>query len=62
MIIGAGFIAKSFEEYYKTREDIVIFASGVSDSQCSDIMEFYREEKLLSYVINNLLSFFISTR
>lgn len=46
MIIGSGLIAKAFEEY-KTRNDIVIFASGVSNSREISKEAFLREEELL---------------
>ena len=45
MIIGNGNIAKSLIS--KDRDDIIFFASGVSDSSCCDIKEFKREFDLL---------------
>jgi hypothetical protein len=43
MIVGNGNIAKVL----KDRDDLIYFASGVSDSQCKDINEFKREVDLL---------------
>jgi len=45
MIIGNGLLAGSLKDF--DREDCVFLASGVSDSKCSDIVEFQREEKLV---------------
>ncbi len=46
MIIGNGLIANCFREFYNP-EDVVIFASGVSNSKISNITEFDREMDLL---------------
>ena len=46
MIIGNGNIANTLIS--KDRNDIIFFASGVSDSSCSDITEFERELNLLN--------------
>jgi hypothetical protein len=46
MIIGNGSIAKIL----KDREDIVFFASGVSNSSCTDEKEYEREFNLLKTV------------
>ena len=43
MIVGNGNIAKVLED----REDLIYFASGVSDSNCKDINQFNREIDLL---------------
>ena len=45
MIVGKGLIASLFTEV--DQEDIVIFASGVSNSSETNPAEFYREEKLV---------------
>lgn len=45
MIIGTGQLAKTF--YDNNIENSLIFASGVSNSNCIDINEFKREEILL---------------
>jgi hypothetical protein len=46
MIIGNGSIAKILED----REDIVFFASGVSNSSCTDEKEYKREFNLLKTI------------
>ena len=46
MIIGKGMIANAFN-LYKHRDDVVVFASGVSDSNESDELKFLREKELL---------------
>lgn len=50
MLIGSGMIAKTFLSYQNS-QDIVIFASGVSNSKEQNISMFDREEKLLSQAI-----------
>lgn len=50
MIIGKGLIAKAFEKY-TLKEDIIIFASGVSNSKEISIDEFAREKLLLNYYL-----------
>ena len=47
MIIGNGLIASAFKETFSKSADILIFASGVSNSQESNPENFYREKKLL---------------
>lgn len=47
MVIGNGLIGKSFKEKYGEREDVLIFASGVSDSREQRQAEFDREWALL---------------
>ncbi|NQY08825.1 MAG: hypothetical protein HRT71_04825 [Flavobacteriales bacterium] len=46
MIIGRGLVAKSLKSFAK-RDDILIFASGVSNSSDTDSNNYEREEKLL---------------
>ena len=46
MIIGNGLVARAFEKY-DTSKDIVIFASGVSNSLEQNPEPFLREQKLL---------------
>lgn len=50
MIIGNGLLATKFEKYSRAK-DIVIFASGVSNSNEKREFEFQREEDLLNSVI-----------
>lgn len=45
MIIGNGFLANAFND--RIGENLVVFASGVSDSACTDESSFLREEQLL---------------
>ena len=47
MIIGKGLIASAFADQEEMLEDVVLFASGVSDSSCRDIEEFEREKQLV---------------
>lgn len=44
MIIGSGNIASAIPD----RQNMVFFASGVSDSSCTDVDQFNREKRLLS--------------
>ena len=48
MIIGSGLLAQAFASQYSQRDDVCIFASGVSNSGCLDTREFDRERQLLS--------------
>ncbi len=52
MIIGNGMMARSFESY-RGNSEILIFASGVSNSKDVDEDNFNREVLLLKDVINN---------
>lgn len=47
MVIGNGMIAQAFASY-RTKDEFVIFASGVSNSTNTDITQFDREKKLLT--------------
>ncbi|MFV0217909.1 hypothetical protein OBJ92_12895 [Empedobacter falsenii] len=49
MIIGKGLIASAFEN--RDREDVVFFASGVSNSLETDVRQFLREENLIRTTI-----------
>lgn len=46
MVIGNGLIANAFKKYKKSK-DVIIFASGVSNSKEVDTSEFEREKKKL---------------
>lgn len=48
MVIGSGDIASALKDL--DRNDFIFFASGVSDSQCTDVDPFNREKDL---IINN---------
>ena len=50
MVIGNGLIASQFYDYHLS-SDIVIFASGVSNSSANDQTAFSRERKLLTETI-----------
>lgn len=59
MVIGTGLLAKAFEKYADNNE-ILIFASGVSNSTEKDPNAFLREEVLLRQILkNNPKSLFI---
>jgi len=45
MIVGNGQLAQTFQKI--SHQDIVVFASGVSNSSCQEEREFQREETLL---------------
>ena len=62
MVIGNGMIAKAFSSY-QTSSDVIIFASGVSNSQEQRESEFLRELTLLQGVISERrhLVYFSST-
>lgn len=61
MVIGRGLIAKAFEQY-QTNEEVIIFASGVSNSKCTNEDEFNRELNLINeHRNNNKLFIYFST-
>lgn len=47
MIIGSGLLARAFSYDYLHRDDICVFAAGVSNSSCTDFQEFKRERQRL---------------
>jgi nucleoside-diphosphate-sugar epimerase len=47
LLIGSGLLARSFAAHYERRQDVIVFASGVSDSRCDVESEYRREESLL---------------
>jgi len=47
MIVGKGLLANAFEQHYGRRSDVVVFASGVSNSGERRVEEFERERNLL---------------
>ncbi len=61
MIIGKGLIATTFHKYQDIK-DIIIFASGVSNSNEVDMCKFEREEELLrnTLSLNTLIIYFSS--
>lgn len=46
MIIGHGLLARAFDSY-RAHPNIIVLASGVSDSTVTDVAEFEREQALL---------------
>jgi nucleoside-diphosphate-sugar epimerase len=52
MIIGTGLIASAFSKSEKKYDNLIIFASGVSDSKQTDVNEYRREESLILNTIN----------
>lgn len=52
MIIGSGLLAKAFLKLYASSNNVCIFASGVSDSQCSEQQQFKRENDLLVEILS----------
>lgn len=48
MLIGSGLLAKAFANPFAQRDDVCIYAAGVSNSSCTDVQEFERERQLLS--------------
>ena len=63
MIVGNGLISKAFKQYYHLLDDIVIFASGVSNSSGNNTDDFNREKDLLIKTIkeNKKIIYFSST-
>ena len=47
MIIGSGLLAHAFSSAFLQREDVCIYAAGVSNSSCTDAHEFARERQRL---------------
>jgi UDP-2-acetamido-2,6-beta-L-arabino-hexul-4-ose reductase len=55
MVVGNGMIAKEFIDY-KNQRDVIVFASGVSDSNEINESEFKREEDLLTSTISKYMN------
>ena len=47
MIIGNGMIASAFNSHFRDDPDVIVFASGVSNSRENRVDEFLREKKML---------------
>ena len=47
MLIGSGMLAHAFSGAFLQREDVCIYAAGVSNSSCTDAHEFARERQRL---------------
>ncbi len=55
MIIGSGLLAHAFSRDFLQREDVCIYAAGVSNSSCADMGEFARESKRLEAALQQAL-------
>lgn len=53
VIIGRGLLASAFSAIYQDCEDVIIFASGVSNSSETNVAAFSREEALLRAITKN---------
>lgn len=51
MVIGSGQLGKKFSQI--NIEDTIIFASGVSNSNCTDLEQFEREKRLMIDTLQN---------
>lgn len=60
MVVGNGLLAKAFE-HYKDDDQVIIFASGVSNSKETNEKEFEREEKLLKSTPKDRLIVYFGT-
>jgi len=60
MVVGNGMLAKAFK-MYENNGDVVIFASGVSNSKEENIFEYKRELSLLKKYINSKKIIYFST-
>lgn len=52
MLIGSGLLAQAFSSSFAQRDDVWIYAAGVSNSACTDLNEFARERQRLSEALN----------
>ena len=61
MIIGNGLIASEFKKipFYLNNDDVIIFAAGVSNSNCSNLSDFRREYDLVINTINKFKNSFV---
>lgn len=55
MIIGSGLLAKAFVPSFLHREDVCIYAAGVSNSSCIDVREFARERERLESALRQTI-------
>jgi len=56
VIIGSGLLAHAFPRAFLQREDICIYAAGVSNSSCTDLYEFARERRRLEEALQVAMS------
>lgn len=59
MIVGKGLLARAFEPHFGNSRDVVIFASGVSNSLETRPSEFAREELLLRELLGSSTGRFV---
>lgn len=55
MIIGSGLLAHAFSNAFSQREDVCIYAAGVSNSSCTDAREFARERERLGAALRKTM-------
>lgn len=48
MIVGSGLLAQAFADAFSQRDDVCIYAAGVSNSACKSVSEFARERQRLT--------------
>jgi nucleoside-diphosphate-sugar epimerase len=53
MIIGSGLVATAMTPIFSHKDDSLVFAAGVSNSQCTDTNEFRREAKMLNHALTS---------
>ena len=53
MIVGTGLLAQAFQSRYASNDEVVIFASGVSNSLESDASAFSKEQALLEEILTS---------
>jgi nucleoside-diphosphate-sugar epimerase len=51
MLIGSGLLAQTFAPEFSHRNDVCIYAAGVSNSGCTDTREFARERQRLTQAL-----------
>lgn len=62
MIVGNGMIASAFKSYFGDDPDVIVFASGVSNSRENRGEEFLREKKMLMECMSyEKFTFYFST-
>ena len=52
MIIGNGLLAKAYAPYFADNKEVLVFASGVSNSRETDPQEFARERRMLEKALD----------
>lgn len=56
VIIGSGLLARAFPDAFLAREDVCIYAAGVSNSCCTNPNEFMRERQRLTDAMRQAMS------